>query len=334
VSLPLPALFASVALAGPRGVVSQAEDPQGLDQVWAPRRVALVVGLDSYEDPALGSLQFAAKDAQDLAAVLRDPRWGDFDQVRVLTGQASRDQLWQALHQASRDLHRDDTFLLYFAGHGTLDLAGGRTSLYLLPSEARLHRAPVEGIALDDLEQELQALGAQRRVLVVDACYAGSGRSSLAPGVVQQLDLLRGPIPTPQVQPISRYDARLFAAHHDQPAMEDPQLQNGVYTHFLLRALTGAGDLDGDGLVDVLEAHAWARDATLDFTLGAQVPWIRATLVGRDAIYLAGDPAQRGEAERALLVGVELLPAGAVLSIDGQPRGGGSLLPGAHRLEL
>jgi uncharacterized caspase-like protein len=335
VSLALAALVvAATVCAGPRGVVVQQDEPAGLEQAWAPRRVALVVGLDQYEDPALGSLRFASKDARDLAELLSSPEHGDFDEVVVVAGRAERPAILGALEDLSAGLHRDDTLLVYFAGHGTLDLAAGRTTLYLLPTEARLHRAAVEGIAVGDLERVLEASPARRRVLVVDACYAGQGRSGLAPEVQSQLERVRGPVPAPRVREISRYDARLFAAHHDQPAMEDPELENGVYTHFLLEALRGDGDLDGDGLVDVLEAHAWARDATMDFTHGAQVPWLQATLVGRDAIFLTGDELHRGQAERAVLVGLDRLPQGTTLSVDGQARGEGALAPGHHRLEI
>jgi hypothetical protein len=180
----------------------------------------------------------------------------------------------------------------------------------------------------------MDALPARHRVVVVDACYAGQGRSGLSQVTAEHLRNLRGPAPAPMARQISRYDAWLHAAHHDQPAMEDPGLENGVYTHFLIQALEGAGDLDGDGLVDVVEAHSWARDHTLDFTGGAQVPWVQATLVGRDAIYLAGDPSQRRDAEHALLTGLEGLPSSAVIRVDGLPRGAGRIDAGRHRIEL
>ncbi|MFH1467843.1 MAG: hypothetical protein ABIO70_25890, partial [Pseudomonadota bacterium] len=123
-------------------------------------------------------------------------------------------------------------------------------------------------------------------------------------------------------------------AHHNQPAIEDEHLANGVYTHFFVEALGGAGDADGDGLVDVLEAHDWARDHTLEYTGGVQVPWVQATTVGRESIFLAGDPGRRRAAEQALVAGLEALPAGAVLRIDGHERGAGPVLPGWRALEI
>lgn len=316
------------------GVQVHTRPPQGAADAWAPRRVAVLVGVDTYDDPSLSDLRFAAKDAIDMATVLQDERHGAFDQVYALTGLVSRDDILDALEGAAATLQRDDTFLLYFAGHGTLDVAFEGTRLYLLPSEATLDRAPVAGLPLDGLEHLLEELPARRRVLVVGACWAGTGRSGLSPSTRDLVDRLRGPVPPPATEDVSGLDVHLFAAHHNQPAVEDAMLGNGVYTHYLVDALAGAGDLDGDGLVDAMEAHEYARDRTMSHTGGIQVPWIRSTLVGRNAVYLSGDPGRRTRAERALLVGLQDLPFEAALLVDGQTRGGGALPAGLHDIQV
>jgi len=322
-------------LAGSRGVVQESQPPAGLQEAYEPRRIALVVGIDQYGDASLGDLQYAAKDASDLYQVLGDPLLGGFDEVVPLTGQANRRDFWHALELAGDMLQRDDTFLLYFAGHGTLEyhpLAG--TQLYLLASDAELDRAAQTGVGLDQLEEALRGLVARRRVLVVDACFSGTHRSRWSKDTQDTVGGMRsGRAPAPAAYEISRYDARLYSAHYDQPAMEDPGLQNGVYTHFLVQALAGSGDADGDGLVDVLEAHLFALDRTLGFTEGAQVPWLHTTQVGRDTIIISGDPAQRAVAEQALLWGGPD-PRGQQLRIDGRPRGAGGVEPGWHRVEV
>lgn len=328
------ALAASLATAGPRGVVSDAPPPKGLEEAYAPRRVALVVGIDRYVDPELGHLRYAAKDAADISGVLLDSQRGAFEVVTRLTGEVSRDEFWSAFHATTGSLQRDDTFLLYVAGHGTLDLSPAGTQLYVMPTEARLDDPSGGGIPLVQVEEAIAQLDARRRVMVLDTCYSGSGRSGLSKTTKEQIDGLRGPPPEPAALEISRYDARVFAAHFNQPAMEDPGLENGVYTHYFVQALAGEGDTDGDGLVEVGEAFGWARDRTLEFTGGVQVPWIETTLVGREAIYLSGDPSARKRAEKAILTGLEGLPVNTALWVDGARRGAGPLAPGSHRVEV
>ena len=122
--------------------------------------------------------------------------------------------------------------------------------------------------------------------------------------------------------------------------MEDKSLQNGVYTHYLIQALThhsDTADLNADGLVDVTEAHDFAQDKTVKHTGGLQVPRAEYRIVGREAIYLSGDPERRKNAEHALISAYQGLLTSARLLIDGR-RGALprviAVEPGRHRVEV
>lgn len=324
----------AMAFGGTRGVEVGVAQPAGLDRAYASRRVALVVGIDVYDDPSLGDLRFAAKDAADMATVLRDPELGGYDVVSLVSGEVGRAAFWSAFRAIASTVQRDDTVVVYVAGHGTLDLGPGGTELFLLGSDATLSDAATTGIRVRELSDAVGEMAARRTALVLDTCYSGSGRSVLAPTVVRKLQGLRGPVPSPHALVVSEFSANLYAAHVNQPSIEDPSLANGVYTHFLVQALEGAGDADQDGLVEVMEAHAFARDRTLEYTGGSQVPWSETVSVGREALFLSGDPADRRGAESALLAGLEALPAGAVITVDGVARGAGSVAPGVRRIEV
>ncbi len=320
----------AAALPAPSGVVATAH---------APRRVAVVVGVQDYADPALRGLRWAEKDAADVARVLGSADVGGFSSVEVLSGAAltSREALWSALRRVTDSLGRDDTFLLYLSGHGTLTLdptAG--TRLWFLPSDGRLDAPESTGVSIEELEAWVNELPARRRVLVLDTCHNGrvGSKSSLTAATTTRLGELRGEPPSPRPgREVSESEARLYAAQYHQPAMEDPELQNGVYTHFLLDGLTAGrtvADLDRDGLVDVAEAHAYARDRTIARTGGAQVPRAEYRIVGREEIYLSGRPDSRSTAERALATAYDAVLSRARLLIDGTPRGE---LPGLYAVE-
>ncbi len=335
-------LLLGSALAGSLGT---AEEPRDLDRIYEPRRVAVVIGVDSYEDPALTDLRFAAKDARDLSAALDAS--GDFDRVLTVTAPAAtnREGIYKALEFATADLQRDDTFLLYLSGHGTLtiDVVDG-TELWFLPSDGRLADAEGTGIPIAWLEERVAEVEARRRVLVMDTCHNGreGSRSGVDATTAAMLESMRGAPPAPRgTREVSESEARLYAAQYYQPAMEDPELENGVYTHFLIEAMeAGASeaDLDGDGLVDVTEAHDWARDRTITYTGGLQVPRAEYRIVGREEIYLAGSEATRTAAERALIAATDQLLASAQVLIDGQARGVlpevVAVEPGRHTIEV
>lgn len=315
------------------GVLRDQPPPEGLDGAFAPRRIALLVGIDHYDDPALGDLRFAAKDASDLSVVLRDATVGAYDQVSTEAGSVTRGAFWSALRAISAGMQRDDTVLVYVAAHGTLQFGPAGTELMLLPSDGWL-ADPSTSISVRELAEAIEALPAHRKVLVLDACHAGTGRSVLLPEVREQIESFRGPIPAPPALTVSAFSAHLYSAHVHQPAIEDPLLQNGVYTHYLIEALRGQGDLDGDRLVEVMEAHSWARDRTLEHTGGIQVPWAEVVSVGRASVFLAGDPERRVASEQAILAGLEGLPASAEVRVDGLSRGAGALQQGWRKLEV
>lgn len=292
------------------------------------------MGSQEYEDPALSGLLYSGDDALDLTATLEDPKVGAFDQVLLLEGRVTRQDFWRAWHELESELTKDDLLLIYFAGHGTLEVDRG-SRLYLLFSESRLDTARESGIELESLRSAIQELPSRHRVLILDSCYSGHGRSAWSESTQEAVRSFRCPPAPPTQRALRQLDAELFAAHFHQPAMEDPALEHGVYTWFLMEALNGAGDLDEDGLVDLWEAHEHAIQGTIEHTKGIQTPWVRFTRVGGDRIFLAGDPSQRRAAERALVV--QTMVEGDILRIDGsapQDRRVVSLEPGWHQVEV
>lgn len=337
--------LSTALLGGPAVAGSLGGSDRALDDVYQPRRVAVLVGVDAYDDPDLPELKFAGKDARDLAGVLGAPELGGFDRVVVLAGAelTSTEQITRAIDLATSDLQRDDTFLLYMSGHGTLTLDPiDGTQLWFLPSDGQLSQARETGLAVDWLETRVASVPARRRVMILDTCHNGREKSSLDPATENLLAGMRGDPPVPRTPgEVSESEARLFAAQYYQPALEDPNLENGVYTHYLIQALSTESDdsdLNRDGLVDVAEAHDWARDRTIAHTGGMQVPRAEYRIVGREEIFLAGDQSERSDAERALLAATDALLARAELFVDGVPRGAlpdvVPVDPGAHKITL
>ncbi len=287
-----------------RGVIN-AQEPVGLADALEPRRVALVIGVDEYVDPELGDLRFASRDAYDLATMLGDPALGGFDLVSQVTGSLSQESFWHAFRAATGHLQRDDTFLLYLAGHGTMDLTADGAELYYMPTDGKLQDPRRTGIPLVEIQDAFERLPARRRVMVLDTCYSGSGRSAVPKETLERIRGMRGPLPAAVARQVSESEVRLYAAHHNQPALEDSKLENGVYTYYFVEGLRGEADVDGDGLVEVMEAHQWARDRTLEYSGGVQVPWVETTVVGRQSVFLAGPAEARKEAEAAIYAELE-----------------------------
>ena len=160
----------------------------------APERLgpvvrAIVVGIDSYQDPAIPPCRGAVADARAIASWLTGPAGWPSTEVLVLddrggpTGSAglpperrmpTRANLDSAIREwLAPRLAPGDVVLLYFAGHATA--AGGRP--YLMPIDALGARPEQTGWAPDDALDGLAASGRNPVVCWLDTSPLGRGRA-------------------------------------------------------------------------------------------------------------------------------------------------------------
>jgi hypothetical protein len=131
-------------------------------------RIALIVGINYYEHG--GSLFGCVDDAHAVKAVLE--RHGDgavnFD-CKLLTGTGPTDRVDRsALKDNVEELFKQpaDIALLYFAGHGHIEVTGG----YLLATDSRRGD---EGLALSEVLTLANGSPARNKVVVLDSCHSG-----------------------------------------------------------------------------------------------------------------------------------------------------------------
>lgn len=319
------ALHRPAPIQADKGLAQSTTTLAALQQARAPRREALVIGIDAYGDPTFPPLRHAIDDATALGAKLASPELGGFDPVVVLTGaDATRDGILERLRDLRDTLRRDDVLVVYFSGHGTRARDGeGGWRRFLVPTDGTA--ADLAGTALDlaDLQAFFGALAPARKALVVDACFDGDGRSVVSP------DDSGAPLGSllPTAGALAPGEAYLFATTAGRPAREDDALGHGVYTSYWLDALSwgfGDADVDGDHVLTAWEIHDYARGRTIERTGGVQVPEAAFRVVGEGDLVVAGDPNPRKRADKAL---VYLYPerddgwAGGTLIVDGREKG-------------
>ncbi|GIX35634.1 MAG: hypothetical protein KatS3mg126_1413 [Lysobacteraceae bacterium] len=128
---------------------------------------ALVVGNNSYQSPAFGTLRSAVNDATAVANLLRD-RYGY--QTRLLLN-ASRYDMLAALNDLRQSLGPKDNLLIYYAGHGELSEDGNTGYWIPVDGQPGLPNTWISNRAVSDILDAMQA----RHVLVVaDSCYSGA----------------------------------------------------------------------------------------------------------------------------------------------------------------
>lgn len=243
----------------------------------------LAFGVSSFQRAKLMPLRYPGKDARDVAATLHKAGAGCFKQVvfDVLENErATREGILRAVETLSRRVQRQDTAVLFFAGHGLCDAA---TDLYYfapydLDDDHYLSSA-VPGAML--WRQLLPLPG--RRLIIVDTCNAGSLTDGHA--------LSRGAVPAPahasstMLREFGREVAAargsgedaseslivLASASASQPAVESARWDNGAFTKALLEGLSGKAD-NGAGAVTMRMLSSYVRGRVRELTNHSQEP--------------------------------------------------------------
>lgn len=289
--------------------------------LYSPLRYAIVVGVNRSAERSLPPLKYAERDAQRMEEALLDPQIGGFDRVVRLTD-PDKATLLGAVEEARRLLRPNDLFLLYYSGHGTAAIDDRlKSSLFLMVRGAQFSTLGDSALNVRQLQEELGRIQPLRKVLLVDACYNGEGKSGLSSAAQGRKQQAKGSGSFDVVAPLRESEAHLFAAAFGQPALEDRELEGSVYTTYFLQALRNPGqaDTNQDGGVSVGEAHNFSRDRTMMRTSNRQVPWASYRIVGREDIFLAGNG--RNRAEQALLYTFSEKYRGARVTVNGTPKG-------------
>lgn len=323
------------------GLVRVRADADAVGAAHDGERHALLIGISRFTDEAWTPLRYASKDAEDMARALRDPARGGFASVTVLTRpeETTRAAVLNALRALQERVRRpQDVVVVYVSSHGTLARdVRGELQRYLVTSDTSFHDVASTGLEMPTLEASLDQLESRRRVLVLATCHSGTGKSLLPSEVREELERTKGPAPA-LMRPLeesSRASIILSASDWGEAAREDDALGNDIYTHFLVQALDGRGDRNGDGAVSATEAHDFARRLTYAYTQGRQRPSAQILEVGADPALLSGRLTRAGQPE---LFSYSGRLEGFTLKVDGEDAGqlpgGVAVPPGRRKVEL
>ncbi len=256
-------------------VVAEGSDGTRSEAMAAPRideRWAVVIGIGEYRSPEIPDLEFAPTDARAIYDFLRSDAAGPFEEDHILLledGEATGDALREALFVFLQQADWDDLVVIYYAGHGAPD-PNRPDNLYLLPTDADLGALASTGFPMWDVKTALRRqIAAERVIVIADACHSAGANESSIPGAEEGNAIAGG------LQSLFTPSRRLTmtAADTNEFSLEDARWGgHGVFTYFLLDALTGAGDANGNGIVTFNEAYDYVSRRVTDDTQGRQHP--------------------------------------------------------------
>ncbi len=126
---------------------------------------ALIIGNNTYSE--FPSLETPVNDARAMSRILRD-KYGFKTQILI---NADRYTILQTLNSYRERLTEDDNFLLFYAGHGTLDEKNDRG--HWLPVDASPNN-PANWISNVTITDYINTMLAKHIMVIADSCYSGT----------------------------------------------------------------------------------------------------------------------------------------------------------------
>jgi tetratricopeptide (TPR) repeat protein len=238
-----------------------------------PKTWALLVGVSKYQNPAIVSLKYPSSDATAIRDALVDRQLGSLPagNVRLLTDeQATAANILGSVDEFLKpNVQPGDQVILFLAGHGVAKGVGLEAKSYFLSTDVKgVTTASLEesAVNLKTLSARLGELPAAQFVVFVDACREDPTPGRGIKGNPMSDIMSRGIQIVPRDTSRPSSSASFFACSIGQRAFEDPSLNHGVFTYWILDAIrTAAVPRKPDGAVDLGVLSGYVRQAVTDW---------------------------------------------------------------------
>lgn len=202
---------------------------------------AILIGNSHYPNaPDLPDLNCPGQDVDDLQALLTSSNYGLFapENITVLKNKTSN-EITQALYQGIQDADKDDLILIYYSGHGKLDLTG---HLHLTTIDTDTLKLDITSLATHRIRQWLRTYPRNRVVIILDCCFAGN---------IKQDWITRSDEDALLSENLGGWGIYILAATSaNTTAKEKTGDRNGLFTKYLLQGIeSGEADSNRSGFI-------------------------------------------------------------------------------------
>jgi tetratricopeptide (TPR) repeat protein len=225
------------------------------EDAFSGQSFALLIGISKYKNlPAQAQLQFADEDARALHSFLTGPRGGFRTEnvTLIVNEQATYQEILRSLEQLQNRAGPRDLVLIFFAGHGIVNLSNQG---FLLANDSNPEDLLVTAVEMDRFNSVLKNIRARSAVVLSDACHSGAIGDLISN---QTKDSVKNITARSFTDPSGRSDQSAFifsAASPSQSSWEMKSLGHGLFTHHVIEGLNGKADRNSDGLINAKELY-------------------------------------------------------------------------------
>jgi hypothetical protein len=216
---------------------------------------ALLIGIEKYHQAS--PLRFTIRDVSEIAKTLKTRGGVTEDRMIEITDQASqpryqplRASLMSLLPQWLSKPGPNDQILVYFSGHGFRDKDG---HMYLAPIDCDPKNPTETGISIEWFREQIARCPAKFKLLVIDACHAGSEKGETDDDTVVAAKDLGEPF-----RDLTGV-VTLASSTGDEKSQIWEEKQQSLFSYWFNQGLKGHADENADSTIDVDELNKYVH---------------------------------------------------------------------------
>ena len=209
------------------------------------RKVAVVIGVDRYDDAAIPPLGNAVRDAKSVGSLFES----SLGYETIVLADADRATVVGTLNRLAIELNPRDSVMVYYAGHGEVVQSTGLGYWQLADSDAK---KPETWLSNADIGRLISRIGASQVALISDSCYSGSlvgdERIRATPGR-----------PDPQAV-LQRKSVVVMSSGGNEPVFDEGKQGHSPFAWSLMNVLRQVGSWQPGGQIFERVRFAVARE--------------------------------------------------------------------------
>lgn len=217
----------------------------------AQKTYVLAVGLTNYEPGgSCGTLPCSVGDARAISKFFYG--YNNSDVFMLKDSNATRDHILRKLESHFSKSTENDEIIFAYSGHG---FDGGITCY------ENDGRGNTQIIYCSEIQEILRKCKARRKIMFIMSCHSGSFSKKY------------GNDSRSQSYKNNNSNVMLYlSSRSNESSWESPYMENSFFFHYLIKALEGAADVNGDKKVTARELFNYVNKNVIEITDGVQHP--------------------------------------------------------------
>ncbi|MBN8854706.1 MAG: hypothetical protein BGO55_20635 [Sphingobacteriales bacterium 50-39] len=219
----------------------------------------LIIAVEEYNNPEdFPNVDYALKDAKEIKEAFITLGYEEDSFIVLLNNHATKVTIEREIKKIVNQADESERIVIYFSGHG---LRGGGHNF--LASVDASHEDPDRTcVKLGDILGTLERANCQRNLLFLDCCHSGFVPSE---GIRSSVGRFSSDELLYELKDAT-YCAGFASCQGSENSISSKKIQNGVWSHFLIKALTGqAGDIYENGVLTSANLQKYLKNETLQF---------------------------------------------------------------------